>query len=152
MFQKELKGAIYECWLAILQQFDFDIVYKPAAQMVWPKVFSRNSYYPEHLESSPVEEDPFIPYVSEPVKTIRYATNNKVMQYLVNRLDILRHDHLDDAHIEDNIPVVPGNKVSKHKKLLYQSKRRVIVSNKTVVDNEITCTMSSVNDEDSVVL
>lgn len=33
-FQKQLKGAIYERWLAILQQFDVDIVYKPAAQMV----------------------------------------------------------------------------------------------------------------------
>lgn len=40
LFQKQLKGAIYERWLAILQQFDFNIIHKPAAQMVVPDVFT----------------------------------------------------------------------------------------------------------------
>lgn len=30
LFQKQFKGVIYERWLAILQQFNFDIQYKPA--------------------------------------------------------------------------------------------------------------------------
>ena len=33
IFQKQFKGAIYERWLAILQQFNFDLQYKPAEQM-----------------------------------------------------------------------------------------------------------------------
>ena len=28
LLQKQLKGAIYDRWLSILQQFDFDILYK----------------------------------------------------------------------------------------------------------------------------
>ena len=36
LFQKQLKGTIYERWLAILQQFDFDITYKPASQVAVP--------------------------------------------------------------------------------------------------------------------
>jgi hypothetical protein len=42
LFQKQLKGAIYERWLAILQQFDLDIEYKPTAQMCVPGALSRN--------------------------------------------------------------------------------------------------------------
>jgi hypothetical protein len=33
IFQKQFKGAIYERWLAILQQINFDLQYKPAEQM-----------------------------------------------------------------------------------------------------------------------
>ena len=36
LFQKQLKGTMYERWLAILQQFDFDITYKPASQVAVP--------------------------------------------------------------------------------------------------------------------
>jgi hypothetical protein len=46
LFQKQLKGAIYERWLAILQQFDVDIEYKPAAQMCVPGALSRNPNFP----------------------------------------------------------------------------------------------------------
>ena len=59
LFQKQLKGAIYERWLAILQQFDLDIVYKPAAQMVVADSLSRNPVYPEVMELSPEEDDRF---------------------------------------------------------------------------------------------
>ena len=34
LFQNKLKGALYERWLAILQQFSFRLEYKPAGQMV----------------------------------------------------------------------------------------------------------------------
>lgn len=33
LFQKQMKGAIYERWIAILQQFNFEIRYKAASQM-----------------------------------------------------------------------------------------------------------------------
>ena len=65
IFQKKLKGQIYERWIPILQQFDLDIVYKPAAEMVVPDSLSMSAVYPEVLNSSPEEEDPFFPYVQE---------------------------------------------------------------------------------------
>jgi hypothetical protein len=34
LFQNKLRGAIYDRWLAVLQQFNFDIKYKPAAQKI----------------------------------------------------------------------------------------------------------------------
>jgi len=34
LFQKQFKGAIYERWLSLLQQFNFEIQYKPADQML----------------------------------------------------------------------------------------------------------------------
>ena len=55
IFQKKLKGQIYERWLAKLQQFDLDIVYKPAAEMVVPDSLSRRTVYSEVLNSSPEE-------------------------------------------------------------------------------------------------
>ena len=45
LFQKQLKGQIYERWMAILQQFDFDIVFEPAAQMTVSDALSRNVEY-----------------------------------------------------------------------------------------------------------
>ena len=57
--------------MAILQQFDFDIVYKLAAQMVVPDALSRNIQYPEFMDSSLEEEDPYFPYVEEKSTQIR---------------------------------------------------------------------------------
>ena len=34
LFQNKLRGAIYDRWLAVLQQFNVDIKYKPAAQKI----------------------------------------------------------------------------------------------------------------------
>lgn len=65
LFQKHLKGAIYERWLAILQQFDLDITYKPAAQMAVTDALSRKEPFPEILTSSPEEDDPYFKYVPE---------------------------------------------------------------------------------------
>ena len=33
LFQNKFKGAIYDRWLAVLQQYNFEIRYKPASQM-----------------------------------------------------------------------------------------------------------------------
>ncbi len=68
LFQNKLKGAIYERWLAILQQFNFEIRYRRAADMVVPDALSRCIYHPQDaqiLMSSPEEDDPFFPYVAE---------------------------------------------------------------------------------------
>lgn len=66
LFQMQLKGAFYEQWLAILQQFNMDIVYKSASQMVIPDAFPCTQTFQELLTSSPEDtHDLRFPYVSE---------------------------------------------------------------------------------------
>lgn len=79
VFQKNLKGAIYERWLAILQEFDAEISYRPAAEMVVPDALSRCFPNPaaDSLGSSPDENDPFFPYVSENCGEIQFSSNLK---------------------------------------------------------------------------
>ena len=106
LFQKKLKGQIYERWLAILQQFDFDVLYKPAAQMVVPDALSRNIVYPEFMESSPEEEDPYFPYVEEKPTQIRVFTPDQAVEKFLpeaNLVQIPQYQHrLYDADTEDN--------------------------------------------------
>ena len=71
LFQKKFKGAIYERWLAILQQFSFEIRYKPAEQMKVADALSRCEN-PNNVDvESPAEDDPFFPYVEEPISEIK---------------------------------------------------------------------------------
>ncbi|CAG2243081.1 unnamed protein product [Mytilus edulis] len=66
LIEKQLKGAIYDRWLAILQQYNFEIRYKPAAQMQVPDALSRCIGSDVSGEnSSPAEDDLFFPYVQE---------------------------------------------------------------------------------------
>ena len=65
LFQKKLRGAIYERWLAILQEFNFDIVYKPAKDMVVADALSRNIQDGEDKFDSPDVDDAFVPYIAE---------------------------------------------------------------------------------------
>ncbi len=81
LFQNKLKGAIYERWLAILQQFNFEIRYKPAAEMVVPDALSRccplsHAQGPNSPVSSPEEDDRFFPYVSETVGQITFPVED----------------------------------------------------------------------------
>lgn len=155
LFQKQLKGAIYERWLAILQQFDFDIVYKPASQMVVPDVLSRNPVYPEHLESSPAEDDDFFPYVSEPVKAIRYVTADEGLQHLVNKVDILRQDNdcLYDADTEDDILPVAGSRLLKDKKFIHRMRTKPLVQdiNNPFIESNLTKEHSNLVHSDAVI-
>lgn len=64
LFQKQMKGAIYERWIAILQQFNFEICYKPAAQMQVADTLSR-SPQPSNDFNSPDEDDPYFPYLKD---------------------------------------------------------------------------------------
>ncbi|VDI43565.1 Hypothetical predicted protein [Mytilus galloprovincialis] len=62
LFMKQFKGAIYERWLAILQQFTFEIQYKPAEQMKVADALSRCEN-PQNIPiESPAEDDPFFPW------------------------------------------------------------------------------------------
>ena len=70
LFQKQLKGAIYKRWLAILKQIDNEIKYKPASEICVADALSRIPKFPIKLESSPEEEDPHFPYVKEHPKSV----------------------------------------------------------------------------------
>ena len=86
LFQKQLKGAIYERWLAILQEFDFEIRYKPAEQMVVADVLSRcqqNSQ--KNAELSPDESDNCFPYVKETHRDIKLPNGTSLEERLHNR-------------------------------------------------------------------
>ena len=88
LFQKKLKGAIYERWLAILQQFNIDIQYKPAAEMQVADALSRN--LPENSVSdfsSPDEDDPYFPYVTEPLGQVRLPEGQTLRDLLTRNSD-----------------------------------------------------------------
>ena len=60
LYQKKFKGAIYERWLAILQEFNFDILYRLAKEMSIPDALSRD--LPGNSDTnfdSPDQEDLF---------------------------------------------------------------------------------------------
>ena len=71
IFAKKMRGAIYERWISILQQFNFDIVYHPAYKMALPDALSRCFPNPAIEDaSSPSDNDKFFPYVEENVGDI----------------------------------------------------------------------------------
>ena len=85
LFQKQLKGAIYERWLAILQEFDFEIRYKPADQMVVPDALSRCQQNSQiAAEPSPDESDPCFPYVKETHTGIKLPNGSSLGERLYN--------------------------------------------------------------------
>ena len=71
LFETRLKGAIYERWIAVLQQYSFEIRYKPARDMEAPDALFRIPKTGDTEEfSSPDIEDPFFPYKTEIVGEI----------------------------------------------------------------------------------
>ncbi|CAG2185803.1 unnamed protein product [Mytilus edulis] len=65
LFSNQLKGAIYERWIAILQQYNFEIQYKPAREMQVPDALSRCTQETNNAFESPDEQDPYFPYEPE---------------------------------------------------------------------------------------
>jgi hypothetical protein len=59
LFMKQFEGAIYERWLAILQQFTFEIQHKPAEQMKDADALSRCENPNDSSSDSPEEDDSF---------------------------------------------------------------------------------------------
>ena len=88
LFQKHLKGAIYERWLAILQEFNFEIQYKPAEQMIGPDSLSRcqPNAKSDPAGESPDETDPCFPYVPEHTGEITLP-NGITLQELMKSTD-----------------------------------------------------------------
>ncbi|CAC5421039.1 unnamed protein product [Mytilus coruscus] len=65
LFSNQLKGAIYERWIAILQQYNFEIQYKPATEMQVLDALSRCTQETSTAFESPDENDPYFPYEPE---------------------------------------------------------------------------------------
>lgn len=101
LFQKQFKGAIYERWLSLLQQFNFDIQYKPAAEMTLPDALSRCPEVAPLLSESPAEDDPYFPFIEEPIGQIKLPNGS-------NLCDILKPDiNSEPKHVQviDILPV-----------------------------------------------
>jgi hypothetical protein len=81
-FQKQFKGAIYERWLSLLQQFNFEIQYKPAGQIQLPDALSRCPEVAQVLSESPAEEDPFFPFIQENVGPINLPNGSNLSDLL----------------------------------------------------------------------
>ena len=82
LFQKNLKGAIYERWLAILQSFNFEIRYKKAEEMIVPDALSRAHTQHDPSFSSPDEKDPYFPYVPENTGNITLPEVGTLQEFL----------------------------------------------------------------------
>ncbi|KAK3105335.1 hypothetical protein FSP39_022873 [Pinctada imbricata] len=104
LFQKKLRGAIYERWLAILQEFNFDIEYKPAKEMVVADALSRNIQDDDIKFDSPDVDDAFFPYIAEKSGCINFPNGKPLSMDLlhpeVNRIQILRAN-IDDGYDAD---------------------------------------------------
>ncbi|CAG2206375.1 unnamed protein product [Mytilus edulis] len=109
LFMKQFKGAIYERWLAILQQFTFEIQYKPAEQMKVADALSRCEN-PENIPiESPAEDDPFFPLVTENtgeirlpggVKFVDLFESNDNTDVVVQAIDMVADKHIDLYNVE----------------------------------------------------
>ena len=82
LFQNNLKGAIYERWLAILQSFNFEIRYKKAEEMIVPDALSRAHTQHDPSFSSPDEKDPYFPYVPENTGNITLPEGGTLQEFL----------------------------------------------------------------------
>ena len=96
--QKKLQGKLYERWLSILQQFNIEFQYKPAAQMVVPDALSRSKELFDPATQSPDEEDPNFPYVQEPCGQVRLPGGIDL-----NDLILPSNAQVNQAHIETDL-------------------------------------------------
>lgn len=119
LFQKQFKGAIYERWMAILQQFSFEIKYKPAEQMQVADALSRCENEKADIVESPTEDDPYFPYVRDKVSQITLPDGQ-------NFADLIFRDQVNNVQV-DNLflplkgqfhPIAP-KKVNLHTEIVY---------------------------------
>ncbi|CAG2254502.1 unnamed protein product [Mytilus edulis] len=104
LFQKQFKGAIYERWLAVLQQFSFVIEYKPAEQMQVADALSRCEN-PHSLQAeSPTEEDPYFPYITDEVGEIELPGGQDFAE-------LFKHQKSTSNDMSDNDIVHTGKEI-----------------------------------------
>ncbi|CAC5386117.1 unnamed protein product [Mytilus coruscus] len=146
--QKQFKGAIYERWLFILQQFNFEIVYKKAEQMEEPDALSRCENLHAEIVESPVEDDPYFPFVPDKIVHITLPNGRNFANLFQNKLEAVQAMHVSteeqqsehsDPYDADADEPQGGNKQFKLKRqrILHKSSKSDtdIDSDKIVNDN-----------------
>lgn len=86
LFQKQLRGNVYERRIAIFQQFDLAIKYKSATQMEVIYAFFRCHQNADFgvMYFSPVEEDPYFPYMTDVHYTGVKLPSGKLLTEILN--------------------------------------------------------------------
>lgn len=108
LFQKQMKGAIYERWLAILQEFDCEIIYKQASEMTVPDALSRcfPNENAEQLEFSPEENDPCFPYIQEKQTCVRLPDGKTLKELLCNSQQEISRLIVNHAEVKSSLEYV----------------------------------------------
>lgn len=90
LYNNPLKGALYDRWLTLMQQFTFEIKYKCAREMSVADALSRITHEDEHniLHSSPEEDDAFFPYVQDNVGNSTQGKGIQFCDFLQNKTDV----------------------------------------------------------------
>ena len=83
LMQKKLRGKLYKRWFSIIQQFDMQILYKPAAQMVVPDTLSRCKQVFDPATPSPDEEDPYFPYIPERTGDVKLPNGGDLRDLII---------------------------------------------------------------------
>jgi hypothetical protein len=93
LFQNKFKGAIYDRWLAVLQQYNFEIRYKPASQMQVADTLSR---YPDTRLSTigrmtlQTKKDPYFSYMEEVAGNIIFKQDEKTQYVPHDQINTIR--------------------------------------------------------------
>ncbi|CAG2195993.1 unnamed protein product [Mytilus edulis] len=139
LYQKQFKGAIYERWLSILQQFNFEIVYKKAEQMEVPDALSRCENHHAEVVESPVEDDPYFPFVPDKIGHITLPNGQNFANLFQNNLEAVQAIHVSteehksenyDPYDADTDEPQDGNKQ-------YKKKRQRILQESSKSDTDI---------------
>lgn len=90
LYNNPLKGALYDRWLTLMQQFTFEIKYKCAREMSVADALSRITHEDEHniLHSSPEKDDAFFPYVQDNVGNSTQGKGIQFCDFLQNKTDV----------------------------------------------------------------
>lgn len=88
LFRNKLIGAVYDRWLTLLQQFNFEVRYKPGSKMQIADALSRctiNTLCDEG--ESPQENDPYFPYENEEIGNIHFVNSSAMLKCANTEMD-----------------------------------------------------------------
>lgn len=105
LFRNKLIGAVYDRWLTLLQQFNFEVRYKPGSKMQVADALSRctiNTLCDEG--ESPQENDPYFPYENEEIGNIHFVNSSAMLKCANTEMDCYFGD-IEDEGGNDSISV-----------------------------------------------
>ncbi|VDI22280.1 Hypothetical predicted protein [Mytilus galloprovincialis] len=139
LYQKQFKGAIYERWLSILQQFNFEIVYKKAEQMEVPDALSRCENHHAEVVESPVEDDPYFPFVPDKIGHITLPNGQNFANLFQNNLEAVQAIHVstEEHKSEHSDPYDADTDEPQYGNKQYKKKRQRILQESSKSDTDI---------------